>query len=85
MCSPPSKGKIVNWPTDVSYNPEGVGGGHSRNGLIEVYRRCLQTLTQCLRLRMTEKHTFLNTSQKKSNKTADRRNLIDAIKFNFDS
>ena len=27
MCSPPSKGKIVNWPTDVSYNPEGVGGG----------------------------------------------------------
>ena len=41
----------------VSYNPEGEGG-HSRKGLIEVCRRCLQTLTQCLRLRMTEKHTF---------------------------
>lgn len=51
----------------VSYNPEGVGGGHSRKGLVEVCRRGLQTLTQCLRLRMTEKHTFFNTSQKKSN------------------
>ena len=38
--------------------PRGGGGGHSRKGLIEVCRRCLQTLTQCLRLRMTEKHTF---------------------------
>ena len=44
------------------------GGGHSRKGLVEVCRRGLQTLTQCLRLRMTEKHIFfLNTSQKKSN------------------
>ena len=33
----------------VPYNPEGVGEGHSRKGLVEVCRRGLQ---------MTEKHTF---------------------------
>ena len=36
----------------------GGGGGHSRKGLVEVCHRGLQTLTQCLRLRMTEKHIF---------------------------
>ena len=78
--------KLFNWPTTCVVQPRGGGvGGHSRKGLVEVCRRCLQTLTQRLRLRMTEKHTFLTTSQKKSNETADRRNLIDTIKFNFDS
>ena len=39
--------------------PRGGGwGGTSRKGLVEVCRRGLQTLTQCLRLRMTEKHIF---------------------------
>ena len=45
----------------------GGGGGPARKGLVEVCRRGLQTLTQFLRLRMTEKHIFFNTSQKKSN------------------
>ena len=59
QCAPlhPSA-KLFNWSTACVVQPRGGGGGHSRKGLVEVCRRGLQTLTQCLRLRMTEKHTF---------------------------
>ena len=53
--------KLFNWPTTCVVQPRGGGvGGALKERFGRGGRRYLQTLTQRLRLRMTEKHTFFD-------------------------